>query len=246
MPPVDVIILSFCSTPAHFEMNRQCIHSLITSEPTTEFNIVIVESNTNWEALGYRYNFDSVSVVIPGEPFNFNRFLNIGLRNTQNELVVLANNDLKFHQGWLSEMMRVRQRHPRLLSFCPFDRTSRYLRWEDFNDRELIEGYRVPIEFVGWCVVLYRHVFNTTGPFDENFDLYFQDNDFANTLRQHGVPHALIPSSFVEHIGGATTGVVDASKTKKYAVDKRKFTSKWKQSTVDRIMGRIRRWANFF
>lgn len=227
MMVVDVIILSCCKDEETYRMNLRCLHSLEASEPMVRFNIILVESFADFDRLGFSYPMHPVTLVQPKEPFHFNRFLNIGLAQATQPWVVFSNNDVIFHTGWLSEIFRVKLLHPWFRSFCPFDRTSPYLPWKKYKRQLLHIGYRVPVEFVGWCFVIERAVFNETGTFDEQFDLYFQDNDFARTLQQHAIPHAMVPASFVEHIGGYTTQVKDASKTEKYALDKMLFNKKW-------------------
>ena len=238
----DVIILSNCIHRDYFEVNIKCISSLIASENNFDFNILIIESNAKFYDSGFSYQFPNVKIIIPNEPFNFNRFLNIGLKETTNDWIVFANNDLIFHGGWLSEIFKVKEQRNDIQSFCPFDRNSKYLRWEKFKTRSYHVGYRVPVEFVGWCYLTERTVFSKTGNFDEQFDLYFQDNDFALTLKKHGVVHAMVPRSFVEHIGGFTTKQVDPSGTSKYADDKAKFIRKWgSPSPMGKLLSYIKR-----
>lgn len=241
---VDVVILSNCVHQDYYEVNATCINSLIASESNFDFNIVIIESNAKFYDLGCSYLFPNVKVIIPNEPFNFNKFLNIGLKETTNQWIVFANNDLIFHSGWLSEIFKIKKQHNEIQSFCPFDRNSQYLRWEKFNTRSHHVGYRVPVEFVGWCYLIERTVFVKTGKFDELFDLYFQDNDFALTLKKHGIVHAMVPTSFVEHIGGFTTKQPDPSRTSKYAHDKAKFIRKWgSPSPMSKLLSYIKRSA---
>jgi GT2 family glycosyltransferase len=223
----DFILLSCCKDRSFFDLNVNCLSSLLASEKHVHFNILIVESNPAWETLGLQYTLPNVKVIQPAEPFHYNRYCNIGLNTTHSDLVIFSNNDVVFHNGWLTEILNIRKKHPAIRSFCPFDRTSHYLKWEKYRTKEYHLGYRVPIEFVGWCFVIERPVFDLIGPFDENFDLYFQDNDFAMTLKKHGVLHAMVPSSYVRHTGGVTTGIADASKTAKYVQDREKFIAKW-------------------
>jgi GT2 family glycosyltransferase len=224
---VDVVLLSNCVDRDYYNINVNCIRSLIESESEFSFNIVVIESNSDFTNLGLVYDFTEVVVVIPNEHFNYNKFLNIGLRHTTNKWIVFSNNDVIFHRGWLTEIFNVKKTNPSIQSFCPFDRTSPYLSFEKFNRKPYHFGYRVPLEFVGWCFVIDRTAFQITGNFDEAFDLYFQDNDFAMTMKKHSILHALVPLSFVQHIGGYTTKLVDASKSSKYAGDKFKFERKW-------------------
>lgn len=229
MIPVDVIILSYCATPAQFDNNCRCIQSLLASEPVGEvnFQVLVLESNPAWATLSFRYPFDQVSVLVPDRPFHYNHYLNLGIQATSAPWAVLANNDLVFHPGWFAAMQRIHTQHPAILSFCPFDQQSPYLSYTRYAQRDFHEGYQVPITLVGWCVVVRREVFNILGPFDERFDLYFQDNDFARTLQAHGVRHAMVPASFVHHLGGYTTGQADASGTAKYQEGKRLYEEKW-------------------
>ena len=229
---VDVVILSKCSTNQDFEINRNCISSLIASEPDIKFKILIVESNSNFPELGLAYQDANVSVIIPNEPFRFHRFLNIGLSQTKSDWIVFSNNDVTFHADWFSEILKVKSLRPKIQSFCPFDRNGPYLPFEKFNRKPYHLGYRVPIEFVGWCFVVERSVFQRVGTFDERYDLYFGDNDFAKTLKQKSILHAMVPSSFVEHYGGYTTRNYDATGTPEYDRDKETFKKKWGDTTL--------------
>jgi GT2 family glycosyltransferase len=210
---VDVVILSLCRTKEDFRVNKRCLESLLHSENDIAFRVIIVESNADFPKLGLSYDQSNVTLIIPHEPFRFNRFLNIGLERTRHEWLVFSNNDVIFHNGWFSEILKVKEVNSRIRSFCPFDRTSPYLTYDKFRHRTYQIGYRMPIEFVGWCFVVERSVFDEVGKFDERYDLYFGDNDFARTLRRHSILHALVPSSSVEHLGGYTTKTYDASNT---------------------------------
>jgi GT2 family glycosyltransferase len=237
---VDVIILSNCINQECLNINNQCIHSLVNSEKNILFNLIILENNSNFSLQGFNYQVSNIQVIIPNEPFNFNRFLNIGLSLSKSDWVVFSNNDVIFHKDWFTEILKAKEQNQLIQSFCPFDRNSPYLSLEKFNDKLYHIGYRVPIEFVGWCFITDKSIFKRTGDFDEQFDLYFQDNDFAMTLKKNSIIHAMIPSSFVEHIGGYTTGIYDASKTEKYAEGKLKFEKKWKQSFFEKLKMKLR------
>jgi GT2 family glycosyltransferase len=44
----------------------------------------------------------------------------------------------------------------------------------------------------------------TTGKLDPAFKFWFADNDYSNTLRKHGLKHALVTSSLVDHLESQT------------------------------------------
>lgn len=227
--PVGVIILSACRDESFYQLNLRCIESLISSEPQTAFEIIIIETSANWTIQRFPYgNYINVRVIHDTGPFNYNRCLNVGLQSISSPIVLFSNNDVVYHPGWLSEIKKIKHQYPLIQSFSPFDKKSPYLSNTDFK-KLFYPGYRVPIEFTGWCFVCESVIFNVTGKFDETFDLYFQDNDFARTLKQHGIIHAMVPASFVEHSGGVTTGISDASRSGKYQSDKQAYFSKWQK-----------------
>jgi GT2 family glycosyltransferase len=241
---VDVIILSKCTNADYFNVNLNCIHSLLESEGEITFNVILLESNYNFDRENFFYPFPNVKVVIPREGFNFNRFLNIGLRYTTHDWILFSNNDVIFHKNWLGEILNVKKQHPEIQSFCPFDAKSPYLKVENYNHKSHHIGYRVPVEFVGWCYLFERSVIGKLGQFDEQFDLYFQDNDLALMLKKSKILHAMVPSSFVEHLGGYTTGSYDASQTEKYKEDKEKFSKKWQHSLWHVAKNKLKRVYN--
>ncbi len=244
MTSVDVVILSRCTSKQDFDVNNACLESLFASESQFSFNVIIVESNSRFEELGLSYDMPGgITITIPDLPFNFNRFLNIGLDLAKNDWVVFSNNDVVFQAGWLSEIFKVKKNNPAIQSFCPFDRTSTYLSLGRFNHKPFHVGYRVAIEFVGWCFVVQRPVFDKVGKFDEQFELYFGDNDFALRLKHHSIIHAMVPSSYVEHKGGYSTGIYDASGTPKYNEDKIRFSRKWKGLAIVSLLKKPIRYA---
>ena len=151
---VDVIILSRCMCQDDLTVNIDCIESLFLSEPDIRFNIIMIESNLDFYSLNFSYQSYDVNVVIPDDLFNFNKFLNIGLSLATEQWIVFSNNDVIFHKNWLSNIFKVREENNKIQSFCPFDSTSPYLSLEEFSNKSYHLGYRVPIEFVGWCFTL--------------------------------------------------------------------------------------------
>jgi len=203
---VDVIMLSLCQDEEMFKMNTKCINSLNSSEEDHQFNIYLIESNKEFEKLGLAYTSDNVNVIIPPQDFNYNAFLNIGLEYTKSDFVVISNNDLIYQKKWFSEILKVKNSHKDILSFCPYDHKRESHLKEHFKD-SIALGYRLKKELVGWCIVIDRKLFEKMPMFDESFPYYFQDNDYGNTLRKLNIPHARVFSSHVTHLESQTSRV---------------------------------------
>jgi GT2 family glycosyltransferase len=88
----------------------------------------------------------------------------------------------------------------------------------------LLSGYRVPLDpsdpnepcEVDWVpgthMVVRTEVFANGGFFDEGYFLYFEEIDFARTVRQGGWKVYFVPNAGVFHEGGMATGFSDASR----------------------------------
>lgn len=216
----DIIILSYCNDAEIFEMNCNCIKSLIESETKHQFNIVIIESNKNFGKLDFKYDY-TIDLLIPEYEFNFNKFLNIGIKHTNNQLICFCNNDLIFEKNWYSEILKVKQQNSKIQSFCPVNPG-----FNDVKPKDYYLGHRVRKEFVGNCFLIERKVFETIGLFDEQFEFYQQDDDFAMILRKYDIIHALVPASKVIHLG-AKTNRSGFGYGERIETDRKKYHKKW-------------------
>lgn len=224
---VDVVILAFTLDEEVFEMNLRAIRSLRGSEPDIDFRVCLVESNPEWQSLGFEYDPDT-SVLVPDEPFNFNRFNNHGMRRGQADWILFSNNDVVFHPGWCSAMLSAHAARPELVCLCPMDPTSLHTPPGTFaGERDAVPGYLVRVHFTGWCFMVRREVFEVTGPFDERFDYYFADDDFTLTLRRHDLLNAVVPAAQVQHLAHVTSKKSGLEISDKFRRDQATFHAKW-------------------
>jgi len=108
---IDVIVLSNAKTKLHHRMTCDCLRTLRDSEPGVEFNVVVVETNTE-EAIAAFHEGPvygaACRVVFPGKPFNYNEFLQIGfttLANSPSPYLLIANNDVLFQPGFATALV---------------------------------------------------------------------------------------------------------------------------------------------
>lgn len=136
--------------------------------------------------------------VVPGpQPFNYNRYMNMGIAMGEAEYVVLCNNDVLFREGWMEEMLR-----------CGYDSMSpvSHCHPEQIEFRGIIkEGYRVRRELSGWCIVAKRSILEKIGKLDEDFAFYSADRVYAIQLRQAGGKHYIVGTAQVDHYQEMTT-----------------------------------------
>lgn len=193
---VDAIILSNTKTIAHYGNTCRTINTLKASEEEYSFNPIVVESNANYLNSGFVYH--GANVVIPNEQFNYNRFLNIGLKHATSEWIIISNNDVVYTNHWYSKLMKFVEKFPQYKSLSPYE-PNWHANKQMPNDVEFYSGYRTSFEITGWCLVIHASVIEQCNLFDEQFKFWYQDNDYAETLKHAQVPHALVTNARVYH-----------------------------------------------
>ncbi len=216
---VDAIILT---DSRDIEMTQRTIDSV---KSAGDVNVILVSKREDYRI----YRGVGVYVVIK-ERFNYNRFINHALEHVSNDWVLISNDDVNYHPDWFNAMMKVHEQHPEIESFSPRDTVLHKIWFPHlFSNKETYqEGYNVTELFQGWSVLLKRTVLYKIFPLDEQFDMYYQDNDLAECLKEKGIRHALVKDAKADHKNTHTIGLpYSEEKIKKSAEDELKFRTKW-------------------
>jgi GT2 family glycosyltransferase len=208
-------------------MTSNTIESIINSQISSDyrFNIVVIESNKELSP----FQFPNSITIYPTEEFGFNRFLNIGIANTQGEYICMANNDLEFSLGWAEELLKEFEADQNLLSANPFCKNFDY-REEVRNGPNVMNNIEYPNTFgilTGWCIFVKRGIFDIIGKLDENFIFWYADNDYELTLKSHSIKHALVKSSHVLHLGSQSHQILNTKENDMTYGQRRVFEKKW-------------------
>jgi GT2 family glycosyltransferase len=210
---IDIIILSFGKNEHLINLTKQTVSTLYDSEDdkTIKFNPVVLESNKSLAP----YQYPGTKTIYPPTKFNFNKYLNIGIKATTANYICFCNNDLIFHTNWASNIIRAMKNDN-------IDCASTY--WEAYHaiERGILpntgntRGYRNL--FSGWCFLVKRSIFNKTGMFDEKINFWFSDDDFCKTLEKVGIDNHLITNANVTHVGGYSLNNVSEKIKKKLTI----------------------------
>ena len=195
---IDVICLTNTNDTEFYELIKQTLDTLLLTKGEYIFDIKLMESNID---SNFIYDYPNLQVITPNEKFNYNKFLNIGLKYCTNDWVLIINNDLVFTPEWLDNIMVEYHSDPNIKSFSPFepDWFNKYY-YGLFNEGNVYTGYTTGVELLGWCILVKKEVLDLINGFDEQFVFYYQDNDYGLTLQKHGINHALIKNSVVYHL----------------------------------------------
>tara|TARA_R110000772_G_scaffold243554_1_gene356463 strand:- start:1870 stop:2592 length:723 start_codon:yes stop_codon:yes gene_type:complete len=233
----NVILLSNTSDIEKYGLTCRAINTLqSTAHKGYSFNIVVVESNKAALDKGFLYP-SSVAVVTPEEDFSYNKYLNHGLAyfeisddlgNVPGEWTIVANNDVIFTDNWFNTMMEFHNAFPEYKSLCPFEPNWHPKRDLPGTEARSYVGYRTSYEIAGWCIAIHKDVIKQCDLFDERFDFWYQDNDYALTIEAAGIKHALVVDSRVYHdVSGSHDLLTDKNKHDMTDGQYKVLKSKW-------------------
>lgn len=191
---VDIVILSNAKNADLKSTTQQAVDSCLKSDDGIDFNIIVIEQNDNviYTGCNVHYNYDD---------FNYNRSMNRGIGLGDAQYICLCNNDLVFKENWCSILITSMQKHE-LLSACPICPHVQHHRLSLKED--IYFGYRNSHEVSGWCIMINRDILKIIGKLDEEFPFWFADNVYSEQLKSHGIKHAVVTKSVVEHLGSKT------------------------------------------
>lgn len=228
MQEVDIVIISFAKSSEFKKTTEDCVKSLFSSESSIKFNVFIIESNSKEKYLELSKQF-KITVVNPTVPFGYHRYLNIGINLGNAEYVCLCNNDLIFKKNWASNLIKAMDKDPKLLSVSPYSTVPHRTKFGLQISDKIEYGHQIRRYLAGWCIFQKRKIYETIGPLDERFIFWYADDDYSATLKQKGLPHALVLNSVVEHVESKTLKTENAEVRQKLTRDQLKiFEDKWK------------------
>lgn len=218
MIKVLCIVLTNSANQFFVDMTNRCIDTMIENKGN-EIDLKCIVVETNDAAL--HYNQDNTLTIYPSESFKYNRFMNLGYKKSKDywpdffsekdeyRYVVLANNDLVFHQNWASELANS-------IYETGFDSGSPISPgWQfhaKYNETNIYEGFGIGHEFCGWLQMYKKSSFDKLYPLDEDFEFWCADNSIIMEMQKLDMKHALFPSSKVTHLTSSSHSLVPYDK----------------------------------
>lgn len=192
---IDIVIVSYAKDDECYNLTKNCLTSLFDSEENIEFCVYVVESQNDvqWDK-----EFPEVITLSAPLPYGYHKFLNTGIAAGINPYVVLCNNDLIFYKGWATEILKVSDQIPDIMSFSPYCPLTQSQYGIKENSGNYL-GHQVRVHISGWCIFQRREIYEKIGKLDERYEHWYCDNDYAMTLHSKGMGHILVTSSVVEH-----------------------------------------------
>jgi hypothetical protein len=200
MRHVDVVIISWARTDELHQIIKRGLDTLFDSERNgVAFHAYVVESNPSvaydeYNHVGWTH---SCVTIHPDSSFGYHKYLNIGRKAGNSPYVVLCNSDLTYESNWASEIIKLMEIHPDVLSASPW--CPQTLGDNKPHLGTFYRGHTVRQQVAGWCLFQQRRIYEILGDLDERYKFWYCDADYSLELQAHGIPHILVPSSVVNH-----------------------------------------------
>lgn len=202
--------------------------------------IYVIDNNSNDTSVEFvEKNFKEIIIIRNEENYGFAKGYNEGLKQINEEVVCLLNNDVEVTKNWLNPVLKTFQTEietvvvqPKILDFNNkkmFEYAGAaggfidyygypYCRGRIFGEIEKDNGqYDDDIEIFwasGACFFIRKNVFDELNGFDENFYCHMEEIDLCWRIEnlQKGYKKKFIHNSTVYHLGGGSLDYSDPKK----------------------------------
>lgn len=198
------------------EMTERCLLSM-TQELPDEVIIINDGSNLAFDETNYFVGITKAKIISFAKNYGYTMAVNTGLQAAKGDIIIIANNDLTFPEGWLTGLLKPLKEGWDISTVATEE-----------GDHEVIPVPRTTTggKF-GSIWAMKRKVYEKVGPLDVKLGRgYFTDLDFqkrAEDLKfKVGKNHGMV----IQHEAKATYKIVDPDDTQ-YLEAKEKFRKKW-------------------
>ncbi|MGL4773796.1 MAG: glycosyltransferase family 2 protein, partial [Clostridium sp.] len=254
-PKVSIII------PNKDEVNtlKTCINSIVNKTEYKNYEIVIVENNSEKKSTFKYYDELSknknIKIVKWEEKFNYSAINNFGVKHATGEYILLLNNDVEIiTEKWINEMLMHAQRKSvgavGAKLYYPDNSVQHcgvILGVGGIADHLGKESDRYDVGHIGRlmitqnlsavtaaCMMMRKAVYEEVSGLSEEFEVAYNDIDLCMKIREKGYLIVLNPFAELYHYESKSRGQEDTSeKVERFVKEVELFKSKWGNKLLD-------------
>ena len=202
-------------------------------------NIYLIDNGSNDDSVEFiKSNFNRVKIIKLDKNYGFAKGYNIGLKNIDDDILCLLNNDVEVSENWTEEILKQFAAEPNTAVIQPklkdyynksnFDYAGAaggfldkygypYCNGRIYNNVEVDKNQYDKTREIFWacgaCFFIRNNIFKKFGGFDDVYWAHFEEIDLCWRLQNHGFKIRFNAKSIVYHANGGTLNHNNPNKT---------------------------------
>lgn len=241
---VSIIIITY----NNLKYTKQCIDSIIEKTAYPNYEIIIVDNNSQDETPMYltklEKEYSNVSTFLNNKNYGFAKANNIGIKHAKGDYIILLNNDTIVTRGWIGGLIKHLERINSLGIVGPVtnncgNEAKIDIEYYNFNEIDsaadqytfsnINKLYRNINMVALFCAAFRKEIIKQIGYLDESFGIgMFEDDDFCYRIKKQGYEIACAEDVFIHHHGSVSFNKI-ATKEYEQLFNKNKelYEKKW-------------------
>ena len=217
---------------------KKFLPSVIKHTPIIH-NIYLIDNGSNDDSVEFiRSNFNRVKIIQLDKNYGFAKGYNIGVKNIDDDILCLLNNDVEVSENWTEEILKQFAAEPNTAVIQPklkdyynksnFDYAGAaggfldkygypYCNGRIYNNVEVDKNQYDKTREIFWacgaCFFIRNNIFKKFGGFDDVYWAHFEEIDLCWRLQNHGFKIRFNAKSIVYHANGGTLNHNNPNKT---------------------------------
>ena len=246
VPQIDILVLTY----NNLKLNKVCINSILQKTAYPNYRLIIVDNLSTDGTREYLKQLDAqhlnnVTIILNDSNLGFAGGNNVGMRISDGDYIVLLNNDTVVTRGWLTAMSKHLENNPRMGMCGPVtnsigNEAKINVKYNDLKELECFaydyttkhlseEYFKEPRVLALFCTMIKKEIIKKCGLLDESYEVgMFEDDDYAEAVKQAGYSLAILEDTFIHHCEGASFKKLQDEKYKAvFEHNKQVFEEKW-------------------
>jgi GT2 family glycosyltransferase len=190
-------------------------------EMLKKFPVVIVDNSNSDELEKIIFDYRNINLIKSSKNLGYGAANNLAVSKALTPFILIINPDILINEDSISDLFKnflndpdnIGILGPSLYDQKMYRRTNGSISYLDQLNRvnvsnlsNNIPSYNTCCKFLmGCCYLMRRDFFNSLGGFDENFFMYFEDNDLCDRTLKKGKYIMEVPSSKFIHLENASS-----------------------------------------
>ncbi len=219
-PRIVTVILTY----NHYEDTQECLHSVLALQGPQAQVVLVDNGSSDGTPARVRQEFPAVHVIENGQNLGVPAGYNVGFQYAMDsgaDYILMLNNDTILPADMLTELLSVAEKDPQTGVVMPkvlyhgasdkvWSSGGRYRAFPPAilmtDKRKGMEDKMRLIEYAPSCALLiHRRAFERAGLFDPGYFFLYDDWDFSERVRAHGLNIWYAPNAYMWHKVSATT-----------------------------------------